>query len=131
MAEGFARVLGKGLLKPYSAGIYPVGVNPNAIRVMAEVGIDISGQTSDSVDAEFLHQMDVVITLCGSARAMCPWIPPEIRRIHWPIDDPVGTIGPEEKILREFRKTRDEIKERILAFIKEVSKYRQPGEMSP
>lgn len=61
--------------------------------------------------------MDIVITLCGNAEESCPWTPPEIRRIHWPIADPVGTIGSEEKIMNEFRKTRDAIKDKIVRFI--------------
>ncbi|HHN65503.1 MAG TPA: arsenate reductase (thioredoxin) [Nitrospirae bacterium] len=120
MAEGLARHYGKGLIEPYSAGLMPAGVNPFAIKVMKEIGIDISGQTSDAIDEDLLRRMDLIITLCGHAEAACPATPPEIRRIHWPIDDPVGTVGTEEEILRAFRRTRDEIKERILGLIKEI-----------
>ncbi len=120
MAEGLARHYGKGLIEPYSAGLMPVGVNPNAIKVMKEIGIDISGQTSDPIDEDLLRQMDVIVTLCGNAEASCPMTPPEIKRLHWPIDDPVGTIGTEEEVLNAFRRARDEIRERILEFIKEV-----------
>ncbi|RME65606.1 MAG: arsenate reductase (thioredoxin) [Nitrospirae bacterium] len=120
MAEGLARHYGKGIIEPYSAGLMPVGVNPNAIKVMKEIGIDISGQTSDPIDKELLRKMDVIITLCGNAEAACPSTPPEIKRLHWPIDDPVGTVGTEEEVLNAFRRARDEIKERILKFIEEV-----------
>ena len=120
MAEGLTRHYGKGIIEPYSAGLMPVGVNPNAVKVMKEIGIDISGQTSDPIDEELLKQMDVIVTLCGNADASCPMTPPEIKRIHWPIDDPVGTVGTEEEVLRAFRKARDEIKERILGFIDEI-----------
>lgn len=120
MAEGFARHYGKGILEPYSAGLMPAGVNPNAIKVMKEIGIDISGQTSDPIDEELLRKMDVIITLCGNAEAACPATPPEIKRLHWPVDDPVGTVGTEEEVLNAFRKARDEIKERIIKFIGEV-----------
>jgi arsenate reductase len=120
MAEGLARHYGKGLIEPYSAGLIPVGVNPNAVKVMKEIGIDISGQTSDPIDEDLLRQMDVIITLCGNAEASCPATPPEIRRLHWPIDDPVSAVGTEEEVLNAFRRVRDEIKERILEFIKEL-----------
>jgi arsenate reductase len=120
MAEGVARHYGRGIIEPYSAGLMPVGVNPNAIKVMKEIGIDISGQTSDPIDEELLRKMDVIITLCGNAEASCPMTPPEIKRLHWPIDDPVSIVGTEEEVLRAFRKTRDEIKERILKFIEEI-----------
>jgi arsenate reductase len=120
MAEGFARHYGKGILEPYSAGLMPAGVNPNAIKVMKEIGIDISGQTSDPIDEELLRKMDVIITLCGNAEAACPMTPPGIKRLHWPVDDPVGTVGTEEEVLNAFRKARDEIKERVLKFIEEV-----------
>ncbi len=119
MAEGFARELGKDLIEPYSAGLMAAGVHPRAIAVMKESGLDISGQRSKEIDADLLRTMDIVITLCGNAEESCPWTPPEIKRIHWPIKDPVGTIGTEEEIMHEFRKARDEIKERIVKFIEE------------
>ena len=120
IAEGLARHYGKGIIEPYSAGLMPVGINPNAIKVMKEIGIDISGQTSDPIDEDLLRQMDVIVTLCGNAEASCPRTPPEIKRLHWPIDDPVSVVGTEEEVLRAFRRARDEIKERILEFIKEL-----------
>jgi arsenate reductase len=117
MAEGFARVLGKGLIDARSAGLMAAGVNARAIAVMREVGIDISGQRSREIDPVLLRTMDVVITLCGNAEGACPRTPPEVKRFHWPIKDPVGTVGTEEKIMREFRKARDEIQEKIQEFI--------------
>ena len=117
MAEGFARELGKGLVEPYSAGLIAAGVHPRAIAVMKEIGIDISGQTSKEIDDVMLGKMDVVITLCGNAEEACPWTPPEIKRLYWPIKDPVGTIGTDEEIMREFRRARDEIKEEVSDFI--------------
>lgn len=120
MAEGFAKRYGKGVLEVFSAGLFASMVHPRAIAVMKEAGIDISGQTSKDIDRELLSTMDVVITLCSHAEASCPWTPPEIRHIHWPIADPVGTIGSEEKIMNEFRKTRDEIKDKIVQFIEDV-----------
>ena len=119
MAEGFARTLGKGLIQPYSAGLLAAGVNRRAIAVMQEIGIDISKQKSKAIDEVFLRTMDMVITLCDNAAEACPWTPPEIKRLHWPIKDPVGTIGSEEKILKEFRRARDEIRELIEKFVDE------------
>ena len=118
MAEGFARELGKGLIEPYSAGLMPAGVvHPGAIAVMKEAGIDISSQKSKAIDPELLGKMDIIVTLCGNAEASCPMTPPEIRRMHWPIDDPVGAVGTEEEIVHEFRRARDEIKMKIVELI--------------
>ncbi|MGE5894731.1 MAG: arsenate reductase ArsC [bacterium] len=118
MAEGFARELGRELIEAHSAGLSPSKVNSYAVRGMKEIGIDISQQRSKAIDPDLLNQMDIIITLCGHAEAMCPMTPPRVRRIHWPIDDPVGTIGTEEEILTAFRKTRDEIYEKIQDLIK-------------
>jgi arsenate reductase len=65
--------------------------------------------------------MDIIVTLCGNAEDSCPWTPPHIKRIHWPIQDPVGTVGTEEMIMKEFRRARDEIRERVQMLIKELS----------
>ncbi len=121
MAEGLARKLGQGRVAVYSAGLIPAGVNPYAKRVMKEIGIDISGQKSKVIDEELLRKMDIIITLCGNAALSCPLTPLEIKRLHWPIEDPVGTIGTDDEILEAFRKARDEIRERIEGFLAETS----------
>jgi arsenate reductase len=121
MAEGLARVLGSGLVEPHSAGLIAAGVHQRAIAVMKEIGIDISGQKSREIDPDLLKKMDIVITLCSNAEESCPWTPPQIRRIHWPIKDPVGAAGTEEEIMTGFRKTRDEIKAKIAAFIRQLT----------
>lgn len=118
MAEGLARELGKGKIEAYSAGLAPSRVNANAVTVMQEVGIDISRQTSKAIDADLLLKMDVVITLCGHAEEMCPMTPPQVRRLHWPVDDPVGATGTDDEILVEFRRARDEISAKITSFLK-------------
>ncbi len=117
MAEGFARELGKGLIEAHSAGLMHAGVHPRAIAVMKEAGIDISKQESKEIEEDPLRKMDVVITLCTDAESSCPWTPPEIKRLHWPVRDPVGIVGSEEHIMKEFRRARDEIREKILRFI--------------
>lgn len=115
MAEGLAREIGKGRVAAYSAGLFAAGVHPIAAAVMKEIGIDISGQRSNEIDSELLDQMDFVITLCSHADENCPVLLSGVKKLHWPIEDPVGTIGSEEDIMKEFRRTRDEIKEKILA----------------
>ena len=127
MAEGFARDLGKGLIEVRSAGLMAAGVHRRAIAVMQEVGIDISRQRSREIDQDLLRTMDVVITLCGNAKEACPRTPPEVKRLHWPVEDPVGTIGTEETIIREFRRARDEIREKIQGFIVALSAGRGEG----
>lgn len=117
MAEGLARELGKGVLEPYSAGLMAAGVHPRAIAVMKEIGIDISGRKSKTIDERLLKNMDVVVTLCDNAAEACPWTPPEIKCLHWPIKDPVGTRGTEKEIMEEFRRARDEIKGKIQDFV--------------
>lgn len=117
MAEGFAREFGKGIIEPFSAGLIAAGVHPRAIAVMKEIGIDISRQRSKTIDEKLLKTMDAVITLCDNAAEACPWTPPGITRLHWPIIDPVGTVGTEEKIIKEFRRARDEIRTKIEQFI--------------
>jgi arsenate reductase len=121
MAEGFAKEFGKGLIEVHSAGFMPVGVQKRAIAVMKEVGIDISTHKSKSIDEGLLRKMDIVVTVCGNTEESCPWTPPHIKRIHWPIKDPVGTIGTEEEIMNEFRRARDEIKEKVKKLIEEIS----------
>ena len=106
MAEGLARALSSGLIDAHSAGLMPTEVNERAVAVMQEIGIDISDQESKEVDPDFLLSMDVIITLCGNAEASCPMTPPDIKRIHWPIDDPAVATGNEEAIMGEFREAR-------------------------
>lgn len=117
MAEGFARVLGKGLIDAHSSGLTPTDVNERAIAVMQEAGIDISDQESKEIDPDFLLSMDAIITLCGNAEASCPMTPPHIKRLHWPINDPAGAAGSEEEIMNAFRTARDEIRADIKEFI--------------
>ncbi len=122
MAEGLAREYGRGVLEPYSSGLMAAGVNPRAVAVMHEIGIDISGQSSKEIDIDLLRTMDLIITLCGHAEKTCPTTPPGIRRLHWPIKDPVGTIGTEEEIMSEFRRARDEIKELVVRLAEDQRK---------
>ncbi len=117
MAEGLARELGRDVLEPYSAGLMAAGVHPRAIAVMKEIGIDISGQSSKTIDERLLTSMDWVVTLCDDAADACPMTPEKIKRLHWPINDPVKTRGTEAEIMQEFRRARDEIKGKIQDFV--------------
>jgi arsenate reductase (thioredoxin) len=125
MAEGFAREFGKGIIEAHSAGLMAAGVHRRAAAVMNETGIDISKQKSKEIDENLLRQMDVVATLCVNAEEYCPGTPPGITRIHWPIRDPVGTLGSEEMIMRDFRRARDEIREKVEGLIKDIAREKK------
>lgn len=120
MAEGLARVLGKGIVEAHSAGLIAAGVHPRAIAAMKEIGIDISKQKTKEIDEDLIRTMDVIVTLCSSAEESCPWTPPDVRRLHWPIKDPVATIGSAEEVMKDFRRARDEIKEKVQELIATV-----------
>lgn len=113
MAEGFGHKYLGDKYEVYSAGIEAHGVNPNAVKTMKEVGIDISKQTSDTIDPDILQKADVVITLCGHANDVCPTTPVDKKRIHWGFDDPAKTEGTEEEKWTVFQSVRDQIGERI------------------
>jgi arsenate reductase len=113
MAEGFARELGKGRIEAHSAGLMAAGVHPKAVAVMKELGIDIGSQRSKEIDPDLVRKMDIVITLCSNAEEACPAVPPGVGRMHWPIRDPVGTTGPTDVIMNDFRRARDEIRAKV------------------
>lgn len=117
MAEGLARKMGRGKLEVFSAGLEPKGLHPMSMRVMADIGIDISAHTSKLIDPELLRTMDVVITLCGDARDRCPVLPPGITHMHWPLPDPAAIEGPEDAVLEAFRSVRMNLQERIATFL--------------
>jgi len=117
MAEGFLRHLAGDRFESLSAGAKPAGyVHPRAVQVMAEVGIDISGQHSKSIH-DFVPPQgtapDVVIGVCSKANENCPVFPVTVERWHWPFDDPYHAGGSDEDKLSEFRRVRDEIRQRI------------------
>ena len=117
IAEGYFRYLGGEYLTVFSAGVETHGVNPRAIQVMAEDGIDISSHASNHVD-EFLNiPMDYVITVCDSARERCPVFPSTAKTFHQNFPDPAKATGSEEEITREFTLVRDMIKEYSRDFI--------------
>jgi len=120
MAEGLLRSLGGDRFEVHSAGLRPIGINRYAVKAMGELGIDITGQTSDPIDPDLLRSMDYAVTLCGNANESCPTTPPSVRRIHWPVDDPYFATGTEEEIMAEFRRVREDIRARIESFIADV-----------
>ncbi|MCE0522111.1 MAG: arsenate reductase ArsC [Methylacidiphilales bacterium] len=111
MAEGILHRAAGDFLNVRSAGAKPAGyVHPMAIKVMAEIGIDISGHTSKHLK-EFLDQpVTTVITVCGHLDQACPVFPGQVNRHHWPFVDPAHATGTDEEILQVFRRVRDEIK---------------------
>ncbi|MGX6428003.1 arsenate reductase (thioredoxin) [Levilactobacillus yonginensis] len=117
MAEGFARQLAPKTWQVASAGVEQHGLNPLAVKVMAERGIDISQQQSTLIDPEYLNQSDIVVTLCGDARDRCPVTPPTVKKLHWPLPDPAQATGSDEEILDVFREVRDEIQSQVAQLI--------------
>ena len=117
MAEGWTRELGGGAFEPRSAGIEAHGKNPRAIAVMAEKGVDISGQESTVVTDAMLDEADVVVTVCGHADEHCPVLPPQVHKIHWPLTDPAKATGSEEEIMAAFRSTRKEVQRRVQSLL--------------
>jgi arsenate reductase (thioredoxin) len=117
MAEGLLRHEGGDRFEVFSAGTKPTNVRPEAIAVMNEIGIDISGHRSKSVD-EFVRQpLDFVITVCDSANETCPVFPGTEKRLHWPFQDPAAVNGTEGERLAAFRRVRDQIHGRIMVFL--------------
>lgn len=113
MAEGWARHLRGDLLEPYSAGIERHGLNPHAVRVMAEAGVDIGGQHSKTTAEVPLGELDWVVTVCGHADETCPALPGRVRRVHVGFDDPPRLARDEpdpERALEHYRRVRDEIR---------------------
>ncbi len=107
MAEGLLRHMAGDQYEVYSAGTKPVGLNPNAVKAMSEVGIDISKHRSKSVDEFAGQQFDYVITVCDNAKESCPFFPGGGRRIHHSFEDPAATA--QDKQLDSFRCVRDQI----------------------
>jgi arsenate reductase len=110
MAEGFAKKMLPKVLKIFSAGLEPKGVHPIAVKVMQEVGIDISKQKSKNISEIPIDKIDLVVTLCGDAAERCPVFPGKVKKIHWEIENPAKAQGNDKEIAIVFRKVRDKIK---------------------
>jgi arsenate reductase len=120
MAEGFLRKFGAGQIEVYSAGLDPKGVNPYAVTVMKEVGIDISEQSSKHLNIFRNQTFDYIITVCDHAAERCPSFSGGEVRLHWPFEDPAAAVGTQEEILEHFRRIRDQIGQRILSWLDEI-----------
>ena len=120
MAHGWLAALGGEEYEVLSAGIETHGVNPRAVQVMAEAGVDIRRHTSNKIDEYLDREIDLLVSVCSGAKEACPVFTGKVvERQHWPFDDPAGAEGSEEQILSEFRRVRDEIKARVQVFLKE------------
>lgn len=117
MAEGFLRAYGSDAFEAYSAGIRPSHVDPLAIKVMREAGIDISAQQSKDVTNYLGHHFGTVITVCDNAKEHCPIFPGSAVREHWPFQDPAAANGDEDERLIVFRSVRDEIRAKVQRFL--------------
>ena len=117
MAEGWLKHLGGDDFEVYSAGIVAHGKNPRAIAAMADAGVDISGQKSETLDTVILDKIDLLITVCGNADERCPAIPISCEKQHWPFEDPAKAQGSEEEVMTEFYRVRDQIRDKIKAFV--------------
>ena len=111
LAEGLARRMAPAGVRVHSAGSEPGIINPLAIRVLAEAGVDASGQFSKGLDAVPLDDIDLVVTLC--AEEVCPLFPRPVRKLHWPLPDPARATGSDEERLAAFRAVRDELAARL------------------
>jgi arsenate reductase len=117
MAEGFLNRLGAGRFEARSAGTEPGTLHPLAVQVMAEEGIDISGQHAKSIDAFLQERFDYAITVCDDANETCPVFPNARHRLHWSFPDPSRAKGTREKRLAVFRAIRDAIRARVEEFL--------------
>ncbi len=116
IAEGFARHMANEFLHVFSAGVEAKGLDPYAVRVMKEVGIDISNQRSKTIGEIGETEFDYVVTLCDAARESCPFFPAKVGVIHQGFDDPPALAAEEtdeQEILKHYRKVRDEIRKYV------------------
>ena len=121
MAEGILRHLAGDQFEVFSAGTHPTRVHPLSIKVMEEWGIDISHHTSDHVDDYLDKDIDIVITVCDSAKELCPTFPGKVERIHWSIPDPFSGWSDSDAFLSRYRNTRNLIRDHIEEFLRSAS----------
>jgi len=127
MAEGFFRTFGDDTLEVKSAGTHPSTVNPFAIRVMAEIGIDLSHHTSKSIKQFLGETFDFVITVCDKAKEECPFFPGARQTLHHGFTDPADATGTDEEVLAVFRTVRDEIGKWVRQFLDSHQKPQTPS----
>lgn len=117
IAEGYLQYFAGYKAKVYSAGVETHGVNPKAIEVMAEDGVDISAHTSNLMDEYFGIPFDFVITVCDNAKDRCPYFPSQAKRLHQNFPDPAKATGTGEEVMNEFRRVRELIKDFSKSFV--------------
>ena len=120
MAEGLLRHLAGDRFEVASAGTEARGVHPLATRTMAEIGVDLRGHTSKTVDRFVGERWDFVITVCDSAQEACPLFPAGARRLHWSFADPSAARGSEHERVAEFQRVRDQITTRLESWLTEL-----------
>jgi arsenate reductase len=120
MAEGLVNHFLAGQARAFSAGVAPTRINPRAVAVMGELGLDISKQRSKSVDDLAGEQFDLVITVCDRVKEQCPIFTGQVKKTHLSFDDPARANGSEEEIMAAFRKVRDEMREKLLPLLTQV-----------
>ena len=119
MGEGLFRTAGGERYEVFSAGTQPSRVRPEAVAVMGEIGIDISGQRSKSVEEFSGQAFEYIVTVCDNARDACPVFPGGGERIHWSFEDPAAVEGSEDERRAAFRRIRDQIREQVTAFVRQ------------
>lgn len=120
MADGYLKKYAKGRAEIYSAGIETHGVNPKAIKVMKEDGVDISGNLSNNVSEYRNIDFDYVITVCDNANEQCPVFPSSVKKIHHNFPDPAKATGSDEEVMQQFRIVRDQVKKFSEEFVKRL-----------
>ena len=119
IAHGYLSAMTMGKANVYSAGVETHGVNPRAIAIMKEDGIDISSHTSNNITEYFGVDFDYVITVCDNAKERCPYFPTKALKFHYNFPDPAKAIGSEDEIMSEFRKVREMVKKYCEDFVKD------------
>jgi len=117
IAHGLLQNLANDRFNVFSAGSHPSRVHPMSIKVMEEIGIDISHHTSNHMDDYLNKEIDIVITVCDNANKLCPIFPGNVEKLHWSIEDPFRGWDYNENQMESFRETRKEITEKIIDFI--------------
>jgi len=122
IAEAFLKKYARDKFEVYSAGLEPGEINPYTKKVMEEIGFDLSDHRSKGLK-EFMGKMHIgyLITVCSNAEEKCPFFPGIAKRLHWPFDDPATFEGTEEEKLAKFREVREQIKEKIQSWLKEMN----------
>ena len=123
MAEALLRKHGGDRFEVHSAGLEPKGINPYTRRILAEVGIDMAGQSSKDLQTYLGKQhFGYLITVCSNAEERCPIFPGVSRRLYWPFEDPAAVVGSDDEKLAKFRAVRDQIELRIVDWLRDLEK---------